>query len=424
MIKMPESEINEKIYDHRVLTDWSNVNNNTNGTMHYSKDMIFNDGHRLSITVYSFLFVISAIGNSTVLYLLTKRRLRGPSRIDIMLMHLAIADLMVTFLLMPLEIAWAYTVQWKSTDFVCRLMSFFRVFGLYLSSFVLVCISIDRYYAIIKPLNLSTNRGRIMLVIAWCSSILCSLPQAYVFHLEEHPKVKGYYQCVTFHSFASEFHKLFYNIANMCAMYACPLITFIYCYGAIYVEIYRKSQRIVKGIERFRRSNDDVLSRAKKRTLKMTITIVIVFIICWTPYYIICMWYWIDKSSVDEVSSLIRKGLFIFACTNSCMNPIVYGAFNIRGRISHNHTQSTMSNRHTSLYQRGDSSNQLPKHLLNMNGGSGKIPITNSLATQENNTNKLNSLTTAEKQNKDNETTAMICINCGDSIELANLQKS
>ncbi|KAM7354250.1 adipokinetic hormone receptor isoform 2-T3 [Cochliomyia hominivorax] len=388
--------------------------------MQYSKDMIFNDGHRLSITVYSFLFVISAIGNSTVLYLLTKRRLRGPSRIDIMLMHLAIADLMVTFLLMPLEIAWAYTVQWKSTDFVCRLMSFFRVFGLYLSSFVLVCISIDRYYAIIKPLKLSTNRGRIMLVIAWCSSILCSLPQAYVFHLEEHPTVKGYYQCVTFHSFASEFHKLFYNIANMCAMYACPLITFIYCYGAIYLEIYRKSQRIVKGIERFRRSNDDVLSRAKKRTLKMTITIVIVFIICWTPYYIICMWYWIDKSSVDEVSSLIRKGLFIFACTNSCMNPIVYGAFNIRGRISHNNnTQSTMSNRHTSLYQRGDSSNQLPKHLLNINGENGVKTTTtsNTIASQETNGK-------TEKHNKDNETTAMICINCGDSIELANLQKS
>lgn len=95
--------------------------------------------------MFSILFVISSIGNSTVLYLLTKRRLRGPStRIDIMLMHLAIADLLVTFLLMPLEVAWAYTVQWKSTDFVCRLMSFFRVFGLYLSSFVLICISIDR----------------------------------------------------------------------------------------------------------------------------------------------------------------------------------------------------------------------------------------------------------------------------------------
>ncbi|EDW51896.1 GM13924 [Drosophila sechellia] len=63
--------------DHRDLSNWSSVND-TNGTIHLTKDMVFNDGHRLSITVYSILFVISTIGNSTVLYLLTKRRLRGP----------------------------------------------------------------------------------------------------------------------------------------------------------------------------------------------------------------------------------------------------------------------------------------------------------------------------------------------------------
>ncbi|ALC38778.1 GRHR [Drosophila busckii] len=365
---MVESPVNEVVMDHRVLNDWSNVNN-TNGTMHWSKDMVFNDGHRLSITVYSILFVISTIGNSTVLYMLTKRRLRGPLRIDIMLMHLAIADLMVTFLLMPLEIVWAWTVQWRSTDLMCRLMSFFRVFGLYLSSFVMVCISLDRYYAILKPLQRSYNRGRIMLVCAWLGSVICSIPQAFLFHVEEHPMVKGYLQCVTFHSFVSEFHNWLYQIATMCAMYAFPLIVFIYCYGAIYLEIYRKSQRVLKDVvaERFRRSNDDVLSRAKKRTLKMTISIVIVFIICWTPYYIICMWYSLDKSSVDKVNSLVRKGLFIFACANSCMNPLVYGLYNIRGRMNNNNNVS-VNNRHTSLSHRLDSSNQLLQKPLNGNG--------------------------------------------------------
>lgn len=352
-------EVNEVETDHRILSDWSNVNN-TNGTMHLSKDMIFNDGHRLSITVYSILFVISTIGNSTVLYLLTKRRLRGPLRIDVMLMHLAIADLMVTFLLMPLEIAWAWTVQWRSTDLMCRLMSFFRVFGLYLSSFVMVCISLDRYYAILKPLQRSHNRGRIMLACAWLGSVICSIPQAFLFHLEEHPHVKGYFQCVNFHSFVSELENGLYQITTMCAMYAFPLIAFIYCYGAIYLEIYRKNQRVLKDVisERFRRSNDDVLSRAKKRTLKMTITIVIVFIICWTPYYFICMWYSLDKTSVDKVNSLVRKALFIFASTNSCMNPLVYGLYNIRGRMNNNNNTSA-NNRHTSLSTRLDSSNQL-----------------------------------------------------------------
>lgn len=50
----------------------------------------------------------------------------------------------VTFIIMPLEIGWAFTVQWIAGDFMCRFMMFFRTFGLYLSSFVLVCISVDR----------------------------------------------------------------------------------------------------------------------------------------------------------------------------------------------------------------------------------------------------------------------------------------
>jgi len=32
------------------------------------------------------------------------------------------------------------------------------------------------------------------------------------------------------------------------------------------------------------------LGRAKSRTLKMTIIIVIVFVVCWTPYYIMAIW--------------------------------------------------------------------------------------------------------------------------------------
>lgn len=40
----------------------------------------------------------------------------------------------------------------------------------------------------------------------------------------------------------------------------------------------------------------------------------------------------IDQESAKQVDQRIQKGLFMFACANSCMNPIVYGAFNIRAR--------------------------------------------------------------------------------------------
>lgn len=55
-------------------------------------DMRFNEGHIVSIVIYSVLMVISAVGNTTVLVLITRRKRISKSRIHIMLMHLAIAD--------------------------------------------------------------------------------------------------------------------------------------------------------------------------------------------------------------------------------------------------------------------------------------------------------------------------------------------
>lgn len=61
-------------------------------------DMRFNDGHIVSIVIYSVLMIISAIGNTTILVLITRRKRLSKSRIHTMLMHLAIADLLVSMI--------------------------------------------------------------------------------------------------------------------------------------------------------------------------------------------------------------------------------------------------------------------------------------------------------------------------------------
>ena len=53
--------------------------------------------------------------------------------------------LKVTFLMMPLEIGWAATVMWTAGDLLCRVFAFFRIFGLFLSGNVLICMSVDRW---------------------------------------------------------------------------------------------------------------------------------------------------------------------------------------------------------------------------------------------------------------------------------------
>lgn len=78
-----------------------------------------------------------------------------------------------------------------------------------------------------------------------------------------------------------------------------------------------------------RRSGAGNIGKAKAKTLKMTIIIVIVFIMCWTPYYIMCLWFWLDEVTAKQVDPIIQRALFLFAVSNSCMDPIVYGMFTI-----------------------------------------------------------------------------------------------
>lgn len=85
----------ETVQDHRNLHAWAETSMD-NATQHKLPiNMRFNEGHQLSIIVYSILMVFSAVANTTVLVLIVKRRRKAPSRINTMLMHLAIADLLV-----------------------------------------------------------------------------------------------------------------------------------------------------------------------------------------------------------------------------------------------------------------------------------------------------------------------------------------
>ncbi|ODM93260.1 Gonadotropin-releasing hormone II receptor [Orchesella cincta] len=280
-------------------------NTTTNGTLPI--DMIFNNGHLPAVILYPLLMTLSAIGNIAVFTVIVRLRFKGElSRIHLLILHLTIADFIVTFVMMPLEIGWNYTVSWDAGDGLCRIMSFLRIFGLYLSSFLLMCISIDCYYAVINPLAIyeANRRAKWMLAFAWIGSIIFSLPQALIFHVEVHPEFRWYQQCITFNSFPSQNAELAYNLISFFFLYVLPMLTIIYCYAHIMAEMYRVNSQKQSDVM-FRRSNIGVLSCAKIRMLKMTVIIVATFFFCWTPYNVMSLWYWFDRKSAQEVDQVI-----------------------------------------------------------------------------------------------------------------------
>ncbi|CAH0687871.1 unnamed protein product [Spodoptera exigua] len=238
-------------------------------------------------------------------------------------------------------IGWRTTNAWLAGNLACKFFLVLRAFGLYLSSNVLVCISLDRFFAILYPLRLpiARKRSKIMLSLAWIIALLCSLPQSLVFRVMSHPKVPDFQQCVSFEAFANQQQELAYNVFCLGAVYFLPLTIISVCYACIFYEISKNSKENSEKYHQsdhsrvmLRRSDQRPLARARRRTLRMTVTIVTVFACCWLPYATMTLWYMLDRKSAVHVSARVQDLFFIMAVSNSCMDPLVYGSYIIDPR--------------------------------------------------------------------------------------------
>ncbi|XP_076132621.1 vasopressin V2 receptor-like [Alosa pseudoharengus] len=67
------------------------------------------------------------------------------------------------------------------------------------------------------------------------------------------------------------------------------------------------------------------ISRAMSKTVRMTLVIVLVYTICWAPFFIVQLWAaWDPNAPIQGVAFTI---LMLLASLNSCTNPWIYTAF-------------------------------------------------------------------------------------------------
>lgn len=126
------------------------------------------------------LFVFAAVSNLSVLISVCwGRGHRLPAHLRPLIASLASADLVMTFVVMPLDAIWNITVQWYAGDVMCKLLCFLKLFAMHSAAFILVVVSLDRYRAILHPLDSldAGLRNRRMLLVAWTLSVLLASPQ-------------------------------------------------------------------------------------------------------------------------------------------------------------------------------------------------------------------------------------------------------
>jgi hypothetical protein len=131
----------------------SNLSTSTTSTESISLADLCKNFHLIVFLCIIFVLIVSA--NISVILQLSCSKNRH-SRMSFFLLNLAYADLLVGVITVTRDIIEKSCIPFALGSIGCRLTSFIQGTISYNSSYVLVCVSIDRLYAIIRPMDVRT----------------------------------------------------------------------------------------------------------------------------------------------------------------------------------------------------------------------------------------------------------------------------
>ncbi|KAM6986814.1 arg8-vasotocin receptor-like [Aplochiton taeniatus] len=296
---------------------------------------------KIEITVLSITFLVAVVGNISVLLAMHITR-RKPSRMHLFMKHLSLADLVVAFFQVLPQLCWEITFRFYGPDFLCRIVKHLQVLGMYASTYMMVMMTLDRYIAICHPLQTlhqPTQRAYIMIASTWVCSLVLSVPQYFIFSLSEVHPGSEVYDCWA--HFIQPWGVRAYITWITVGIFVIPVAVLVLCYGFICHTIWKnikyKTRNTTSAVADATKngligkssvSSVTTISRAKLRTVKMTFVIVLAYVVCWAPFFIVQMWsVWDETFSWDDSENTYVTLSALLASLNSCCNPWIYMIF-------------------------------------------------------------------------------------------------
>ncbi|CAM9439053.1 neuromedin-U receptor 2-like [Lampetra fluviatilis] len=313
---------------------------------------------------YSLILAVGVGGNVlTCIVIASRKGMKTPT--NFYLFSLAISDLLVLLLGMPLEIY----EMWSNYPFLFgRLGCYFRT-----ALFETVCfasvlnvtaLSLERYVAVVHPLRArsSSTRRRAVRVIAalWLLSGLLSLPNTLTHDLNflvlpDGSPLDESAVCTVVH-----FWPYKYIVAVTAFLfYVLPmaLISVLYCLMGLEL----REEKLCYGERRPQQTDqpgsagDNRLSvqRPPRRTVtKMLFVLVLVFGLCWAPFHVDRLFYsfvtkWTETLALVFNTVHIMAGVLFYL--SSAVNPIIYNLLSTRFRAAFRELLFRQLSRSTSL---------------------------------------------------------------------------
>ncbi|KAJ0062106.1 hypothetical protein NL108_015688, partial [Boleophthalmus pectinirostris] len=271
---------------------------------------------------YSIIFLVGLMTNTLALRRLCQRSHNKLNSTAIYIISLSVAD-MFFLLSFPLRIYYYHQNaqslsirgQWTPGAAYCQLTFTLKYISLYGSIFFLVCIAVDRYFAVVHPLSSSVQRKRVAQLLSsvlWSLVLGLSLGLLFLRSAASHQ----HEPCLLDPRSAQHSTIILVALGLVQGSFVLPtaLLLFSYC-------------RVLAVLRQPRHHSQ---SLRRKHTLTIIYWVLGVFLICFVPYHINLLGYTLThvgllpSCALAKVTKALHPVVLSVASSNCCLNPLIY----------------------------------------------------------------------------------------------------
>ncbi|XP_034558822.1 neuromedin-U receptor 1-like [Notolabrus celidotus] len=299
---------------------------------------------------YLTIFLVGVLGNAlTCTVILRYRVMQTPT--NYYLLSLAVSDLLVLLLGMPLELY----EMWQNYPYLlgeggCYFKTFLFETVCFASILNVTALSVERYIAVVHPLKVKhmttgTHVKRVIFIL-WVLSMLCAVPNTSLQGIEVLDPLFGreFPQSAVCTVVKPVWMYRIIILITTLVFFLLPMLIISILYLLIGLQLRReKVMTVVDPRGTFRpesisKCHRQRLSKRNKQVTKMLCVLVVVFGLCWAPFHTERLgWSYLDPSDKRHIFGPIHIVSGVFFYLSSAVNPILYNLMSTRFREMFSH---------------------------------------------------------------------------------------
>ncbi|XP_001627648.3 neuromedin-K receptor isoform X2 [Nematostella vectensis] len=279
---------------------------------------------------YILIFAIATLVNSIIIYVVLKYR-NTKTAFNYLIVNLAASDILHAVVVCPLSIgAFFYKGVFPGGDFglaVCKLQAYLLTVPISVSVLTMTVISFDRYLAIVHPLKRALSVKAVTWVVSFIWLASGALFAYEIVRFKLLPLGNGDVICGVDWGFGPGIESSLAKADMMIKLvlhYILPLLIMVVLYTIILLYLWQR-----KAPGEFNDSHQKRLEIQKRKVIKMLVTIVTVFAVCWVTVHVNHVMVVVDRQMFDcQVPLWVIMFMYMVAHSNAAINPCLYLVFN------------------------------------------------------------------------------------------------